>query len=127
MLLGDTFIGLECWSMIINIKYSFFFMLTWISTFIVGMYFRQSFGHEVLFFLLFTVVCCCRKLPECTTYTLIQHILLIAASSVLLFYDVLFLRQLYACFWSNNFCNGKLLNLNCFDIILGTSKDINWI
>jgi hypothetical protein len=49
MLLTSTIIGLEFWSMIINIKYSFFFigfitsfffMLTWISTFIVGMYFR---------------------------------------------------------------------------------------
>jgi hypothetical protein len=35
MLLADTITGLEFCSMIINIKYSFFFILTWISTVIV--------------------------------------------------------------------------------------------
>jgi hypothetical protein len=58
MLLTGAIIGLEIWSMITNIKYSFFFIgfiasfffiLTWISTFIVGMYLRQSFEHELYY------------------------------------------------------------------------------
>lgn len=59
LLLTGAIIGLEFWSMIINIKYSFFFIgfiasfffiLTWISTFNVGMYLRSSFDHELLSF-----------------------------------------------------------------------------
>jgi hypothetical protein len=49
MLVTGIIVGLEFWSMIINIKYSFFFIgfiasffliITWISTFFVGKYFR---------------------------------------------------------------------------------------
>jgi len=52
MLLTGIIIGLEFWSMITNIKYSFFFIgfiasvffiLTWISTFNVGKCFKQLF------------------------------------------------------------------------------------
>jgi len=132
MLLTAVIIGLEFWSMIINVKYSFFFIgfitsfffiLTWISTFIVGKYFRHSFGLK----LLFIIGCCCRRSPGCATYTLIQHILSIVASSVLLFYDVLFLRQPNTCLWPNNLCDGAQLNLNFFGIILDISTDINWM
>jgi hypothetical protein len=60
MLMADAVIGLEIWSMILNIRYSFFFIgfiasffftLTWISTFNVGEYSRGLFEHERLFFL----------------------------------------------------------------------------
>jgi hypothetical protein len=79
------------------------------------------------FELLFIIVCCCRKSSGCATYTLIQHILSIAASSVLLYYDVLFLREPYTCLWPNNFCNEDPLSLNLFSLALGTSTDIYWI
>ncbi len=76
---------------------------------------------------MFTIVCSCRKSSGCATYVLIQHILSIAASSVLLFYDILFLRQPYTCLWPNNWCNEDPLNLSLFGIALGTSPDIDWL
>ncbi len=76
---------------------------------------------------MFTIVCCCKKSPGCATFTLIEHVLSIAASSVLLFYDIQFLGQPYTCLWPNNWCTDDLLNLNLFGIALGTSADIHWI
>lgn len=74
---------------------------------------------------MFIIVCCCRKSSGCATYVLIQHILSIAASSVLLFYDILFLRQSNICLWPNNFCNDEQLTLNLFGLTLGTSSEID--
>jgi len=132
MLLADAVIGLEIWSMILNIKYSFFFIgfiasffftLTWISTFIVGEYLRRLSEHERSFF----IVCCCRKSSGCATYALIQHILSIAASSVLIYYDTLFIREPQTCLWPNNLCYDDQASFSVFGITLGTSVDIDWI
>jgi hypothetical protein len=49
MVMADAIIGLEIWSMVLNIRYSFFFIgfiasffftLTWMATFNVGEYLR---------------------------------------------------------------------------------------
>lgn len=73
------------------------------------------------------LVCCCRRSRGCATCTLIFKILSIAASSVLLFYDALFLREPDTCLWPNNFCNNTQLNLNLFGLALDTSDDIKEI
>ncbi|CAF3723554.1 unnamed protein product [Rotaria sp. Silwood1] len=116
ILLTSIIIGLEFWSMIINIKYSFFF---------IG--FIASFFFIITLISTFTVVCCCVKSQSCATYVLIVHIISIAASCVLLFYDVLFLRNPNTCLWPNNLCNEESLNLKFFGIILGSSANISWI
>ncbi|CAF1108737.1 unnamed protein product [Rotaria sp. Silwood1] len=72
-------------------------------------------------------ICCCVKSQSCATYVLIVHIISIAASCVLLFYDVLFLRNPNTCLWPNNLCNEESLNLKFFGIILGSSANISWI
>ncbi|CAF3090327.1 unnamed protein product [Rotaria sp. Silwood2] len=72
-------------------------------------------------------ICCCVKSLSCATYVLIVHFISIAASSVLLFYDVLFLRNPDICLWPNNLCSGESLNLKFFNIILSISTDIHWI
>jgi hypothetical protein len=73
------------------------------------------------------LVCCCRKSRGCATLAFIEQILSIAAASVLLYYDVLFLRYPYTCLWPNNLCDGELLNLQFLSIPLQTSTEINWI
>ncbi|CAF1328685.1 unnamed protein product [Rotaria magnacalcarata] len=116
MLLTAAIIGLEFWSMIINVKYSFFF---------IG--FLASLFFIITLISTFTIVCCCKKSLSCATYVLVVHILSIAASSVLLFYDVLFLRNSYTCLWPNGLCDEDQLNFNIFGIALSVSRDIHSI
>ncbi|CAF3188427.1 unnamed protein product [Rotaria socialis] len=113
MLLTSAIIGLEFWSMIINVKYSFFFI-----GFLASLFFIITSISS------FTIVCCCGKSLSCAKYILIVHILSIASSSVLLFYDVLFLRNSYTCLWPNGLCDGNQLNFNIFGIAWGVSRDI---
>ncbi|CAF4698059.1 unnamed protein product [Rotaria socialis] len=113
ILLTSAIIGLEFWSMIINVKYSFFFIGFLASSFFI-----------ITSISTFTIVCCCGKSLCCATYVLIVHILSITASSVLLFYDVLFLRNSYTCLWPNGLCDGDQLNFSMFGIVLGVSRDI---
>ncbi|CAF2117056.1 unnamed protein product [Rotaria magnacalcarata] len=93
MLLTWAIIGLETWSMLLNVTRaflfvgyitSFFFTITWIST--------------------FTVVCCNRESRGCATHALVENVLSIIASSVLLYYDSQFLRYPNGCFWSFELC-----------------------
>ncbi|CAF3344057.1 unnamed protein product [Rotaria socialis] len=93
MLLTGAIVALETWSMLLNITSSFlfvgyitsfFFTITWIST--------------------FTVVCCNRESRCCATHALVENVLSIIASSVLLYYDTQFLRYPTACFWSFELC-----------------------
>ncbi|CAF1371042.1 unnamed protein product [Rotaria sordida] len=116
ILLTSVIIGLEFWSMIINVKYSFFF---------IG--FIVSFFFIITSISTFTVVCCCVKSLVCATYVLIVHIISIAASSILLYYDALFLRHPNTCLWPKNLCNEGSLNLKFFGTILGASTDIHRI
>ncbi|CAF0879819.1 unnamed protein product [Adineta steineri] len=116
LLLTGVILCLEFWSMITNIRYSFFFLgfiasfisiITWISTFPLG--------------------CCCRNSSRCATYVLILHIISIAASSVLLYYDISFLRNPYTCLWPKNLCNEGLTNLKFFNITINASQNMHWI
>ncbi|CAF1499520.1 unnamed protein product [Rotaria sordida] len=72
-------------------------------------------------------ICCCVKSLGCATYVLIVHIISIAASSILLYYDALFLRHPNTCLWPKNLCNEGSLHLKFFGTILGTSTDIHRI
>lgn len=59
------------------------------------------------------------------SYLLATHIISIIASSVLLYYDVLFIRNSFTCLWPNDFCNEDQLDLHLFSIALSTSTDIH--
>ena len=130
ILMTIMILGLEIVSMILNMKYSFFFfgfmasfvfILTWISIVIDGTSFEIIDDSHRFFFL----VSCCRRSRGCATYNLILNILSIAAASVLLFYDVLFLREPHTCLWPDSFCTNIQLNLNLFGLPVNTSENIN--
>ncbi|CAF1164005.1 unnamed protein product [Adineta ricciae] len=116
ILLTIAVLCLEFWSMIINIKYSFFF---------IG--FIASFVHITTWILTFNVGCCCRTSLSCTTITCIVHLLSIAISSIMVFYNVSFLRNPHMCLWSKNQCNGELKDMHLFGFTMNTSDDIHWI
>ncbi|CAF3597003.1 unnamed protein product [Adineta steineri] len=100
LLLTGVILCLEFWT-------SFISIITWISTFPLG--------------------CCCRNSSGCATYVLILHIISIAASSVLLYYDISFLRNPYTCLWPKNLCNEGLTNMKFFNISINASQNIHWI
>ncbi|UJR08947.1 hypothetical protein I4U23_013199 [Adineta vaga] len=116
ILLTGAILCLELWSMITNIKYSFFF---------IG--FIASFIYIITWILTFIVGCCCRKSPLCATYTFIVYLLSIAISSILVFYDVSFLRNPHTCLWPKNLCNEQFTDMHLFSITLNTSNEIHWI
>ncbi|CAF1460994.1 unnamed protein product [Rotaria sp. Silwood1] len=96
MLLTFTILGIETWSMGLSIRYSFlfigysasfFFTITWIST--------------------YTVACCNRGSQGCATHALVENILSIIASCVLLYYDTRFLHYPLGCFWEYGMCNSS--------------------
>ncbi|CAF1122095.1 unnamed protein product [Adineta ricciae] len=93
LILTFLIVGFEAWSMVLNVQYSFFFIgditsffftITWIST--------------------FTVVCCNRGSQGCAIHALVENILSIIASCILLGYDAKFINQPDTCLWSAYAC-----------------------
>ncbi len=61
--------------------------------------------------LLLFVVCCKRGSQGCATHALIEHILSMIASSVLIYFDVQFLRNPLTCLWPKLLCQIDPLNI----------------
>ncbi|CAF2459912.1 unnamed protein product [Rotaria sp. Silwood2] len=113
MLFTFAILGIETWSMVLSFRMSFlligyiasfFYTITWIST--------------------YTVACCNRGSQGCATHALVENILSMIASCVLLYYESQFLLYPSTCFWPYSICRlsswdlswGAFVGYSIFDI-----------
>ena len=114
LILSFAIIGLEAGSVIIDINQgtvyagfycSLFFIMTWISMYCVGKWRRVWNSFD--FCTRCVLVCCNTYSMPCAIHTLVQNVLSIAAASVIIYFDSIFMYYPGICYFSTSAtCSG---------------------